>query len=108
MNVMSKVFVKEFVFFNILVNLVLFGGIMVEGGNWGEVMNGYFVEVGFDCMNLFYVVEFSKFKFGVIDGGFMNWYGNVDEYGVVIVFIGLWINSFMMGVNVNFDGGFNF
>ena len=105
---MSTANAKEFAPFGISVNLLSPGGIMVEGGNWGEVMNRYFEEAGLDRTNPYDAVKLSKAKFGSTDGGWMNRYGNVDEYGTAIVFLGSKANSFMTGANVNVDGGSNF
>ena len=104
---MSKANAKEFAPFGISVNLLSPGGIMVEGGNWGEVMNRYFEEAGLDPKNPYDAVKLNKVKFGG-DGCWMDRHGLVDEYGTVIAFLGSKANSFMTGADVNVDGGSNF
>ena len=104
---MSNANAKEFAPFGISVNLLSPGGIMVEGGNWGDVMNRYFEEAGLDRTNPYDAVKLNKVKFGG-DGCWMDRHGLVDEYGTAIVFLGSKANSFMTGANVNIDGGSNF
>lgn len=104
---MSRANAKEFAPFGISVNLLSPGAIMVEGGNWGEVMNRYFEEAGLDPKNPYDAVKLNKIKFGS-EGGWMNRHGLVDEYGAALVFLGSKANSFMTGANVNVDGGSNF
>ncbi|HKT54850.1 MAG TPA: hypothetical protein VJP88_10400, partial [Caulobacteraceae bacterium] len=84
------------------------GGIMVEGGNWGEVMNKYFADAGLDPANPADAQKLGRIKFGAEDSAWMGRYGLVDEYGAVITFLGARTNSFMTGANINLDGGSNF
>jgi 3-oxoacyl-[acyl-carrier protein] reductase len=105
---MSRANAKEFAPFGIAVNVISPGGIMVEGGNWGDVMNGYFAEAGLDRTNPYDAVKLGKIKFGAEGTVWMDRYGNVDEYGDAIAFIGSKANSFMTGANINIDGGSNF
>ena len=107
LNYMSKSNAKEFAPFGISVNLLSPGGIMVDGGNWGEVMNRYFEEAGLDRTNPFHAVELNKIKFGG-EGCWMGRHGLIDEYGSTIVFMGSKANSYMTGADVNVDGGGNF
>ncbi len=81
---------------------------MVEGGNWGDVMNGYFEELGLDRNNPHDAVTLGKMKFGAEETVWMERYGWVDEYGQTITFLGSKANSFMTGANINVDGGSNF
>lgn len=108
MDSMSRSLARELAAYGISVNLLSPGGIMVEGGNWGEVMNRYFADEGLDPKNPFDAVELGKRKFGATDGGWMKRYGDVEEYAAAIVFFGSRANSFMTGVNANIDGGSNF
>ena len=104
---MSKANAKEVAPFGISVNLLSPGGIMVEGGNWGEVMNRYFEEAGLDRTNPYDAVKLNKIKFGG-DGCWMDRHGLIDEYGAAIVFFGSKANSYMTGADINVDGGSNF
>ncbi len=107
---MSHANAKEFAPFGISVNVLSPGTIMVEGGNWGEVMNGYFKEAGLDPTNPYDVLMLGSLKFGG-GGGDTAWMaraGLVDEYGKAIAWLGSQANSYMTGANVNVDGGSNF
>ena len=107
---MSHANAKEFAPLGISVNVLSPGTIMVEGGNWGEVMNGYFKEAGLDPTNPYDVLKLGNLKFGG-GGGDTAWMGRaglVDEYGKAITWLGSQANSYMTGANVNIDGGSNF
>ncbi|KHK88974.1 SDR family NAD(P)-dependent oxidoreductase [Novosphingobium malaysiense] len=108
MNNLSRSLAKELAPDGISVNLISPGGVMVENGNWGEVMNRYYEEAGLDPTNPYHAVELSKKKFGSTESNFMDRYGSVDEYGAAIVFAGSRVNSFMTGTNINVDGGSDF
>lgn len=105
---MSRANAKEFAPFGISVNLLSPGGIMVENGNWGEVMNGYFAEAGLDPANPYDALKLQKIKFGTEDTAFMERIGAVDEYGAAIAWFGSRANSYITGANINIDGGTNF
>ena len=107
-NSLSRANAKEFAPFGISVNVLSPGGIMVEGGNWGEVMNRYFEEAGLDPTDPADAMKLSRIKFGSDEGAWMQRYGLVDEYGAAIAFLGSKANSYMTGANVNLDGGGNF
>ena len=84
---------------------------MVEGGNWGEVINSYFAETGLDPNSAFDALKMQKIKFGGGDEGTSAWMqrlGYVDEYGKAIAWLGSKANSYMTGSNVNIDGGSDF
>ena len=61
-------------------------GIMVEGGNWGEVMNGYFEKAGLDPTDPTSPVKLAKIQFGG-DATWMDRYGMIDEYATAIAFL---------------------
>ena len=71
---MSHANAKEFAPLGISVNVLSPGTIMVEGGNWGEVMNGYFKEAGLDPTNPYDVLKLGSLKFGG-GGGDTAWMG---------------------------------
>ena len=107
---MSHANAKEFASFGISVNVLSPGTIMVEGGNWCTVMNGYFEEAGLDPTNPYDVLKLGKLKFGGGEGNnaWMDRAGLVDEYGKAITWLGSRANSYMTGANINVDGGTNF
>lgn len=103
---MSRSQAREFAPLGISVNVLSPGGIMVEGGNWGEVMNGYYAKHGLDPSNPYHAVELSSRQF---DGPkpWMNRYGLIEEYANVVTFLGSKTNSYMTGQNVVVQGGAN-
>ena len=101
---MSKAQAQEFAPFGISVNVMSPAGIMVEGGNWGEVMNGYFEKAGLDPTDPTSPVKLARIQFGG-DGAWMDRYGMIDEYATAIAFLASRANSYMTGANVNVDGG---
>ncbi len=107
---MSYANAKEFAPLGILVNVLSPGSIMVEGGNWGEVINSYFAKTGLDPNSPYDALKMQSQMFG--DGaGEAVWtkrIGYVDEYGAAIAWLGCKANSYMTGANVNVDGGSNF
>lgn len=105
---MSRANAKEFAPFGISVNVLSPGGIMVEGGNWGEIMNGYFAETGLDPTNPYDALKLQTIKFGTEDTAFMERIGFVDEYGKALTWLGSQANSYITGANINVDGGSNF
>ena len=107
---MSHANAKEFAKFGIAVNVLSPGVIMVNGGDWGEVMNRYFAEAGLDRTNPYDVIKLGKSKFGGGDGetAWLGRAGLVDEYGAAIVWLGSKANSYMTGTNINVDGGTDF
>lgn len=107
---MSRANAKEFAPFGISVNVLSPGSIMVEGGNWGEIMNGYFQELGLNPNDPRDVLKMQKAKFseGESEMTWMERIGYVDEYGAAIAFMGSKTNSYMTGANINVDGGSNF
>lgn len=107
---MSRSNAKEFAPLGVLVNTLSPGSIMVEGGNWGEVINSYFKETGLDPNDPYDAMKMQKQKFGDGEGdsAWMGRIGYVDEYGTAIVFLGSKANSYMTGANLNVDGGSNF
>jgi len=107
---MSRANAKEFAPLGISVNVLSPGSIMVEGGNWGEIINGYFQELGLDPNSPYDVLKMQKAKFneGESDMTWMERIGYVDEYGAAIAFLGSKANSYMTGANINIDGGSSF
>lgn len=108
---MSRSNAHEFAPFGIAVNVLSPGSIMVEGGNWGTVINGYFAELGLDPSSPHDALKMQKMKFGGGDEGTSAWMqrlGDVDEYGKAIAWLGSKANSYMTGSNVNIDGGSDF
>ncbi len=103
---MSRSQAREFAPFGISVNVLSPGGIMVEGGNWGEVMNGYFAEHSLDPSNPQHAVELSTRQFGG-PKPWMDRYGLIEEYANVIAFLGSKTNSYMTGQNIVVQGGAN-
>ncbi len=103
---MSRAQAREFAPFGISVNVLSPGGIMVEGGNWGEVMNGYYAKHGLDPANPYHAVELSSRQFGG-PKPWMDRYGLIDEYANVVAFLGSRTNSYMTGQNVVVQGGAN-
>lgn len=107
---MSRAMANEFAPFGISVNILSPGSIMVEGGNWGEVMNSYFTKTGLDPNSASDALKMQNEIFG--DGsGQANWMqriGYVDEYGAAIAWLGSKTNSYMTGANINIDGGADF
>lgn len=104
---MSKANAQEFAPFGISVNVLSPAGIMVEGGNWGEVMNGYFAKAGLDPTDPTSPVKLAKIQFGG-EATWMERYGLIDEYAAAIVFLASRANSYMTGANLNIDGGSRF
>lgn len=104
---MSKAHAQEFAPYGISVNVMSPAGIMVEGGNWGEVMNGYFEKAGLDPTDPTSPVKLAKIQFGG-DATWMDRYGMIDEYATAIAFLASKSNSYMTGANVNIDGGAKF
>lgn len=106
-NSISKAMAKEFSPFGISVNILSPGSIMVEGGNWGEVINSYFAKTGRDPTNAKDALLMQNEMFG--DGkGDLVWLdriGYVDEYGDAICWLGSKTNSYMTGANIVVDGG---
>jgi 3-oxoacyl-[acyl-carrier protein] reductase len=103
---MSRSQAREFAPFGISVNVLSPGGIMVEGGNWGEVMNGYYAQYGLDPTNPCDAVELSSRHFGG-SKPWMNRYGLIEEYADVVTFLGSKTNGYMTGQNVVVQGGAN-
>jgi NAD(P)-dependent dehydrogenase (short-subunit alcohol dehydrogenase family) len=103
---MSRSQAREFAPFGISVNVLSPGGIMVEGGNWGAVMNGYFAQHDLDPSNPYHAVELSSRQFGG-PKPWMDRYGLIDEYAHVAAFLGSRVNSYMTGQNVVVQGGAN-
>ena len=101
---MSTAQAKEFAPLGISVNVMSPAGIMVEGGNWGEVMNGYFAKAGLDPADPASPVKLAKIQFGS-DSAWLDRYGGIEEYATVIAFLASKANSYMTGANVNVDGG---
>ena len=107
---MSNANAKEFAKLGISVNLLSPGSIMVEGGNWGEVINGYFAKTGRDPTDPYDALKMQNemFSDGSGDLVWMERIGFVDEYGAAIAWLGSKINSYMTGANVNISGGNDF
>lgn len=105
---MSHANAREFAPFGISVNVLSPGSIMVEGGNWGEVINGYFAKTGLDPTNPYDALKMQRETFGNDESAWMARIGYVDEYGAAIAFLGSKANSYMTGANINVDGGSNF
>ncbi len=101
---MSKAQAQEFAPLGILVNVMSPAGIMVEGGHWGEVMNGYFAKAGLDPTDPTSPVKLAKTQFGG-ETTWMDRYGLIEEYATAIAFLASKANSYMTGANVNIDGG---
>ncbi len=101
---MSKAMAQEFAPHGISVNVLSPAGIMVEGGNWGEVMNGYFEKAGLDRTDPKSPVKLARTQFGS-ESAWMDRYGMIDEYATAIAFLASRANSYMTGANVNVDGG---
>lgn len=107
---MSMANAKEFAKFGISVNVLSPGSIMVEGGNWGEVINGYFAKTGMDPNSPYDALKMQNEVFGDGEGDlvWMDRIGFVDEYGAAICWLGSKVNSYMTGSNVNVSGGNSF
>jgi len=107
---MSRSNAKEFAPYGISVNVLSPGSIMVEGGNWGEIINGYFKELDLDPNSPSDVLKMQKIKFndGETDMAWMERIGYVDEYAAALAFLGSKTNSYMTGANLNVDGGSTF
>lgn len=104
---MSMSNAKEFAKYGITVNVLSPGSIMVEGGNWGEVINSYFTKTGLDPHDARDALKMQIEMFGN-EGGECVWLeriGYVDEYGAAICWLGSKTNSYMTGANVNISGG---
>lgn len=110
LNSLSISLAKELAPLGITVNILSPGSIMVEGGNWGEVINGYFAKTGLDPNSAHDALKMQKEMFGggEGDGVWTQRIGYVDEYGAAIVWLGSKANSYMTGANINVDGGSNF
>ncbi|QIG80652.1 SDR family NAD(P)-dependent oxidoreductase [Stakelama tenebrarum] len=108
LNSWSQAMARELGEDNILVNVMSPGAIMVESGNWGEIMNGYFEKYGLDPKSPQDAFKLSKLHFGAEDSVWTNRYGYTDEYARVLTFMGSKANSYMSGANINVDGGTNF
>jgi 3-oxoacyl-[acyl-carrier protein] reductase len=102
----SRSLARELAPHGISVNVLSPGGIMVESGNWGEVMNGYYAKHGLDPTNPYDAVELSTRQFGG-PKPWMNRYGLIDEYADVAAFLGSKVNSYMTGQNIVVQGGAN-
>lgn len=106
-NTMSRAMAKEFAPFGISVNILSPGSIMVEGGNWGDVINSYFAKTGLDPTSATDALKMQNQMFG--DGkGELVWLdriGYVSEYGTTICWLGSKANSYMTGANIVVDGG---
>jgi 3-oxoacyl-[acyl-carrier protein] reductase len=102
---MSRANAREFAPFGILVNILSPGSIMVEGGNWGEIMNGYFKQTGLDPTNPYDALKMQRQMFGGDETNWMQRIGYVDEYGAAIAWLGSKANSYMTGANVHVNGG---
>lgn len=107
---MSMANAKEFAPFGISVNVLSPGSIMVEGGNWGEVINSYFEKTGLDPNSAEDALKMQNQMFGDGEGElvWLNRIGYVDEYGAAICWLGSKVNSYMTGSNVNISGGNDF
>ncbi len=103
---MSRSLARELAPLGISVNVLSPGGIMVEGGNWGEVMNGYYAKHGLDPANPYDAVELSSRQFGG-PKPWLNRYGLIEEYAQVAAFLGSKSNSYMTGQNIVVQGGAN-
>jgi NAD(P)-dependent dehydrogenase (short-subunit alcohol dehydrogenase family) len=104
---LSQANAREFAPHGILVNVLSPGGIMVEGGNWGTVMNGYFERAGLDPNDPRDAFRIQKEIFGNSDSA-MAWVdrlGTLEEYGAAICWLGSKVNSYMTGANVFVNGG---
>jgi 3-oxoacyl-[acyl-carrier protein] reductase len=95
---------REFAPLGISVNMLSPGGIMVENGNWGEVMNGYYAKLGLDPHSPSDAVELSTRMFGG-PRPWMDRFGLIEEYATVTAFLGSRANSFMTGQDVAVQGG---
>ncbi len=107
---MSYANAKEFAAHGIMVNVLSPGSIMVEGGNWGEVINSYFAKTGMDPNSPYDALKMQNQMFSDGEGDII-WtkrIGYVDEYGAAVAWLGSKANSYMTGANVNVDGGSNF
>ena len=106
---MSRANAKEFAPFGISVNLLSPGSIMVEGGNWGEVINSYFAKTGMDPNSAKDALKMQNQMFSDGHGEvvWMERIGYVDEYGATICWLGSKANSYMTGANIFVDGGLN-
>lgn len=104
---MSRAMANEFAPLGISVNILSPGSIMVEGGNWGEVINSYFEKTGLDPNSATDALKMQREMFGG-DTNWMQRIGYVDEYGAAIAWLGSRINSYMTGADINIDGGANF
>lgn len=104
----SQALAKELGPENILVNVVSPGSVMVESGNWGGVMNGYFAKHGLDPKSPQDAMKLGKLQFGADESAWTERTGLADEYARVLTFVGSKANSYMTGANINVDGGYNF
>ena len=106
-NSMSRAMAKEFAPHGISVNVLSPGSIMVEGGNWGEVINSYFAKTGMDPNSATDALKMQNQMFGDGQGEhvWMDRIGYVDEYGAAIAWLGSQTNSYMTGSNIVVDGG---
>lgn len=106
-NSVSRAMAKEFSPYKILVNVLSPGSIMVEGGNWGEVINSYFAKTGLDPNSAEDALKMQNQMFNDGSGELVwtNRIGYTDEYGTAICWMGSKVNSYMTGSNVTVDGG---
>lgn len=104
---MSMANAKEFAPYKISVNVLSPGSIMVEGGNWGEVINSYFAKTGMDPTDPYDALKMQNQMFSDGEGElvWMERIGFVDEYGDAICWLGSKTNSYMTGANINIAGG---
>ena len=104
---MSRAMAKEFAPLGISVNVLSPGSIMVEGGNWGDVINSYFAKTGTDPNSAVDALKMQNQMFGDGQGErvWMNRIGYVDEYGAALCWLGSKANSYMTGQDIFVDGG---
>lgn len=107
---MSIANAREFAKFGITVNILSPGSIMVEGGNWGDVINSYFEKTGRDPTDPYDALKMQNEMFSEGSGDliWLERIGYVDEYGAAICWLGSKVNSYMTGSNVNVSGGNDF